>query len=65
MLNVDSKIVRDNFESKIPELESKLSSVLGQPWKISFDIGHLYTFADDPFSKDSPGQMFTEYLLQA
>ena len=56
------KLVRDQFESKLPELEAKLSSVLGQPWKINFDTGYLYTFADDRFSKESPGQMFTEYI---
>ncbi len=54
------KSVRDNFETKIPELEANLSSVLGQPWKIDFDTGHLYSFADDRFSKEAPGQMFTE-----
>lgn len=56
------KLVRDDFETKIPELEANLSSVLGQPWKISFDPGHLYTFANDRWSKEEPGQMFTQYI---
>lgn len=59
------KLVRDNFETKIPELEEKLSSVLGQPWKISFDTGHLYSYADCRFAKEHPGQMFTQYILPA
>ena len=64
-LNADYslKLVRDDFENKLPELEANLSSVLGQPWKISFDCGHLYTFAVNRFAKESPGKMFTEYML--
>lgn len=57
------KNVRDEFETKIPELEGNLSSVLGQPWKISFDPGHLYTLAEDRLEK--PGQMFTQYCQGA
>ena len=66
-LNADCSLkpVRDEFETKIPELEANLSSVLGQPWKISFDPGHLYTLAEDRFSKEKPGQMFTQYMIPA
>lgn len=59
------KNVRDEFETKIPELEANLSSVLGQPWKINFDPGHLYTLADSRFAKESPGQMLTQYCQNA
>ena len=59
------RLVRDDYETMIPELEANLSSVLGQPWKINFDPGYLYTFADDRYSKEHPGQMFTEYELPA
>ena len=55
--------VRDEFETKIPELEANLSSVLGQPWKIDFDPGHLHTLADTRFAKESLGQMCTQYML--
>ncbi|CAD6586150.1 MAG: hypothetical protein ASARMPRED_002455 [Alectoria sarmentosa] len=53
-------LLRDEFETKIPELEANLSSVLGQPWKIDFDPGHLHTLADTRFAKESLGQMYCQ-----
>lgn len=54
--------VRDKWEVNIPDLEGKLSAVLGVPWKTSVDPGHVYSFAKDRFSKEHPGQMLTEYI---
>ncbi|KAL8708421.1 MAG: hypothetical protein Q9220_006711 [cf. Caloplaca sp. 1 TL-2023] len=59
------KNVRDKWETQQPQLEAKISEMLGVPWKVVFDAGYLYSLAEDRFSQESPGQMFAEYIENA
>ena len=49
--------VRDVWEAAQPDLERKLSDLLGVPWKTDIDIPYIYTFAESGYAKDNPGDM--------
>ena len=52
--------VRDEYEVKIPELESNLSAVCGVPWKLLIDPGAICAYCEDRYSKEYPGKMITK-----
>ncbi|KAL8820735.1 MAG: hypothetical protein Q9191_007454 [Dirinaria sp. TL-2023a] len=56
------KNVRDNWESAQPNLEKKISDLLGETWKTDIDPAYLYTFAESGYSKDNPGDMIKSYI---
>ena len=54
--------MRDEFESKIPELETRLSKVMGIPWHVKVDVPATYAHAEDRGAKENPGQMLYKYV---
>ena len=60
--------MRDEWESKKADLESKLSGVLGETWKFNFDAQTLYNYAVETnqfndMSKSNPGLMLFKCVL--
>lgn len=49
--------VRDVWEAAQPDLERKLSDLLGVSWKTDIDIPYIYTFAESGYAKSTPGDM--------
>ena len=56
-------IVRDDFDSKKPDLESQISKALGVPWTVSIDAAAVLQHADDGYAKQNPGSMFTAFVF--
>ncbi|KAF2152205.1 hypothetical protein K461DRAFT_293892 [Myriangium duriaei CBS 260.36] len=52
------KELRDSWETTIPGHESKLTEILGTPWKIDIDAQAIYRVG----GHDSPGYMLNKYL---
>ena len=55
-------IVRDNWESKKPDLTSKVSSILGEPYTLEVDMNAVYAYATDGYAKDRPGDLTNAYF---
>lgn len=49
--------MRDEWEAKKPELEKKISDILGVAWTIDINPNQIYAYADDGYAKESPGAM--------
>ncbi|KAL8794624.1 MAG: hypothetical protein Q9195_002820 [Heterodermia aff. obscurata] len=56
------KNIRDVWETAQPDLERKLSDLLGVQWKIDIDFPYIYTFAESGYAKDNPGGMAKSYV---
>ena len=61
-VNAERSIVRDYWEVPKPELEAKISAVLGVPWTVPIDVGMVYSYAATGVGKENPGRMFAEYV---
>ncbi|KAI9894155.1 MAG: hypothetical protein M1814_004009 [Vezdaea aestivalis] len=60
------KSLRDDFESQLPELEKKLSTLLQVPWTISFDAALLYSYAEEgSWARNKPGDVCQAYAASA
>ena len=59
----DVRIVRDEWESKQKDLESSLSTLLGTEWHVSIDAELLYPMTEERYAKESPGEMFREFVV--
>lgn len=56
-------IVRDNWDPVKPEVESKISAILGTAWVIDFDTGLAWEHGQDGdsrYAKENPGKMLAE-----
>ena len=56
-------IVRDNWDPVKPEVESKISAILGTAWVIDFDTGLAWEQGQDGdsrYAKENPGKMLAE-----
>ncbi|MCJ1247059.1 hypothetical protein MMC30_004270 [Trapelia coarctata] len=56
------KSIRDDFDSKKPDLESQISKALGVPWTVSIDAAAVLEHAEDGYAKENPGSMFAAYI---
>ncbi|ETI24879.1 hypothetical protein G647_04249 [Cladophialophora carrionii CBS 160.54] len=56
------KNVRDEWESKRPEFEAKISKTLGQPWTVTTNPNLLYVYTDDDSYKSRIGEIITWYI---
>jgi len=56
------KNLRDNWEAKRPELESKISQLLGETWTISVNPNLLYAYAEDDSGKERLGDVIMWYM---
>ena len=59
----NTRLVRDEWESKQKKLESRLSALLGTEWHVSIDAEYLYPMAEERYAKESPGAMFRELVV--
>lgn len=60
---MESSLVRDNWETPKPELEAKISTLLGVPWTAPIDVGMVYGYATTGYSKENTGTMLAEYVI--
>ncbi len=62
-------IVRDVWEPAQPDLEARISALLGVPWKTDIDVAYIYSFAESGYPKDIGGTIkasvnsFSPYVL--
>jgi len=56
------KNLRDYWEPEKPQLEARLSALMGVPWIVDIDIGGVYAYAKEGYAKDNPGKMITKYI---
>ncbi|KAI5859929.1 hypothetical protein GGS23DRAFT_254771 [Durotheca rogersii] len=59
------KNIRDDWDSKKPEFEQKLSKVLTVPWTIDVNPNQLYPYADSSYAKDRLGSCIADYIDSA
>jgi len=50
-------IVRDVWQTAQPDLEERISDLLGVSWKTDIDVAYIFTFAESEYSKTNPGDM--------
>ena len=49
--------VRDEWESHRPEIEGKISSLLGETWTVSVNPNLIYVYTDDSNYKERLGSV--------
>ncbi|CRG85931.1 hypothetical protein PISL3812_02934 [Talaromyces islandicus] len=64
------KNIRDEFEPARTMCEEKISSILGEPWKIDFDIPSVWGYANEAspsnsYPRESTGNMLAGYANSA
>ena len=55
-----NSLVRDYWETPKPELEAKISGLLGVRWTAAFDIPMIFGYAKTGFAKENTGQMLAK-----
>ena len=55
--------MRDGWDTPKPELEAKITALLGVRWTAPIDVGMVYSYAKDGFAKENPGKLFAQYVL--
>ncbi|EXJ73839.1 uncharacterized protein A1O5_03601 [Cladophialophora psammophila CBS 110553] len=56
------KNVRDEWESKKPEIEARVSKALGEAWTVTTNPNLLYVYTDDESYKSRIGTVITWYM---
>jgi hypothetical protein len=54
--------VRDEWESKKPDFEAKISKALGETWTVTTNPHLLYVYTDDESYKSRIGDIITWYV---
>jgi hypothetical protein len=54
--------VRDEWESKRPEFEARISKALGEPWTVTTNPNLLYVYTEDESYKSRIGTVITWYV---
>ncbi|KAF5587154.1 hypothetical protein FPANT_6999 [Fusarium pseudoanthophilum] len=61
---VARKNIRDHWDPVKPEVEAKISAILGAPWVIDFDVGLIWEHAPEAsssYATENTGKMLAEY----
>ena len=53
--------MRDDWESKRSDFEQKTSSLLGVPWSFPVDYSTIWSYAEDGYAKQNPGDLVSSY----
>ncbi|EXJ60291.1 hypothetical protein A1O7_04443 [Cladophialophora yegresii CBS 114405] len=56
------KNVRDEWDSKRPDFEDRISRTLGQPWTVTANSNLLYVYTEDESYKSRIGEIITWYI---
>ncbi|KAI9732707.1 MAG: hypothetical protein M1818_007441 [Claussenomyces sp. TS43310] len=55
-------LVRDEYESKVPDFEAQISAIMGEAWTVKIDVPAVWALAEDRYPKDRPGHACAEYI---
>ncbi|KAG4270047.1 hypothetical protein FPRO04_11879 [Fusarium proliferatum] len=58
------KNIRDHWDPVKPEIEGKISAILGTPWVIDFDVGLIWEHAQEAsssYATENTGKMLAQY----
>lgn len=52
--------MRDTWETKVPELQEQLTSLLGVPWTVDVDMAEIFTYCKDKNQIENPGRIMSQ-----